>query len=472
MENKKTFGEYICRRRKELGLTQKEFAQRLFVTESAVSKWERGLSYPDVTLLRDICAILEISEHELLTASEDTEGRRVEQLAKKYLALTRNFRLGQYIFYGIVLLVCLIVNLSVDHRLDWFFIALTVTGAFASLTLVPALVEQYRGTWVAGSFTLWTELALLVSCLYTGGDWFPVAAMGTLFGLSIFLVPIALRSLPLPGEWQNRKSLLYFAAELVLLLLLLAVCAWDARAGWFPVAAVSVVFGYTLVLLPFLMRQIPLPEGWRNRKSLLYFLIELVLLLLLLAVCAWDARAGWFPVAAVSVLFGVTLVFLPFLMHQVPLPEKLRCHKVLVYFSLETVLLLVLELICSFESQTFWFFLPGLPLTLFLAALPWAMMLLIRYAPISGWFKASGCCALVALYHAVTPAVVDRILFLSGEEMDLPLTGVPWFTFHWGDWSTPWIIGNNVNALFCLGMIALAVIYLAIGILRRRQQDA
>ena len=472
MENKKTFGEYICRRRKELGLTQKEFAQRLFVTESAVSKWERGLSYPDVTLLRDICAILEISEHELLTASEDTEGRRVEQLAKKYLALTRNFRLGQYIFYGIVLLVCLIVNLSVDHRLDWFFIALTVTGAFASLTLVPALVEQYRGAWVAGSFTLWTELALLTSCLYTGGDWFPVAAMGTLFGLSIFLVPIALRSLPLPGEWQNRKSLLYFTAELALLLLLLTVCAWDARAGWFPVAAVSVIFGYTLVLLPFLMRQLPLPEDWRNRKSLLYFLIELALLLLLLAVCAWDARADWFPVAAISVIFGVTLVFLPFLMHQVPLPEKLRGHKVLVYFSLETVLLLVLELICSFESQTFWFFLPGLPLTLFLAALPWAMMLLIRYAPISGWFKASGCCALVALYHAVTPAVVDRILFLSGEEMDLPLTGVPWFTFHWGDWSTPWIIGNNVNALFCLGMIALAVIYLVIGILRRRQQDA
>ena len=470
MENKKTFGEYICRRRKELGLTQKEFAQRLFVTESAVSKWERGLSYPDVTLLRDICAILEISEHELLTASEDTEGRRVEQLAKKYLALTRNFRLGQYIFYGIVLLVCLIVNLSVDHRLDWFFIALTVTGAFASLTLVPALVEQYRGAWVAGSFTLWTELALLTSCLYTGGDWFPVAAMGTLFGLSIFLVPIALRSLPLPGEWQNRKSLLYFTAELALLLLLLAVCAWDARADWFPVAAVSVIFGYTLVLLPFLMRQIPLPAGWRNRKSLLYFLIELALLLLLLAVCAWDARADWFPVAAVSVIFGVTLVFLPFLMHQVPLPEKLRGHKVLVYFSLETVLLLVLELICSFESQTFWFFLPGLPLTLFLAALPWAMMLLIRYVPISGWFKASGCCALVALYHAVTPAVVDRILFLSGEEMDLPLTGVPWFTFHWGDWSTPWIIGNNVNALFCLGMIALAVIYLVIGILRRRPQ--
>ena len=45
MENKKTFGSFICQRRKELGLTQREFAQRLFVTDSAVSKWERGVSH-------------------------------------------------------------------------------------------------------------------------------------------------------------------------------------------------------------------------------------------------------------------------------------------------------------------------------------------------------------------------------------------------------------------------------------------
>lgn len=46
MENKKTFGEYICRRRKELGMTQREFADKLYVTESAVSKWERGHELP------------------------------------------------------------------------------------------------------------------------------------------------------------------------------------------------------------------------------------------------------------------------------------------------------------------------------------------------------------------------------------------------------------------------------------------
>ena len=138
-------------------------------------------------------------------------------------------------------------------------------------------------------------------------------------------------------------------------------------------------------------------------------------------------------------------------MRQVPLPEKWRCHRALAYFTLETALLLLLELVCSFESRTFWFFLPGLPITLYLAALPWAVMLLIRYVPIRGWFKAAGCCGLLALYHAATPAVVERVLVLSGEEMGRPLAAFPWFTFQPGDWSTPWAIGNNVNALISLG---------------------
>ena len=45
MEIRKSLGAFILQRRKELGMTQKEFAQRIFVTDSAVSKWERGVSH-------------------------------------------------------------------------------------------------------------------------------------------------------------------------------------------------------------------------------------------------------------------------------------------------------------------------------------------------------------------------------------------------------------------------------------------
>ena len=61
MNEKKSFGEYIRKKRLEAGLTQKELAGQLFVTESTVSKWERGLSYPDVSLVTAICGALSIS---------------------------------------------------------------------------------------------------------------------------------------------------------------------------------------------------------------------------------------------------------------------------------------------------------------------------------------------------------------------------------------------------------------------------
>ena len=58
MSSKKTFGEYLRTKRTESDLTQKGLADKLYVTESAGSKWERGLSYPDTTLIIDLCEIL------------------------------------------------------------------------------------------------------------------------------------------------------------------------------------------------------------------------------------------------------------------------------------------------------------------------------------------------------------------------------------------------------------------------------
>lgn len=81
MESKRAFGEYIREKRKGLGLSQRDLAEKLFISESAVSKWERGVSYPDITLVSPLCEVLGVSEHELITASDDERQRMIEREA-------------------------------------------------------------------------------------------------------------------------------------------------------------------------------------------------------------------------------------------------------------------------------------------------------------------------------------------------------------------------------------------------------
>ena len=63
-------GDTICQYRQLRKMTQEEFASRLGVTPQAVSKWERGSGMPDVSLLKGICKVLDISANELLGISE------------------------------------------------------------------------------------------------------------------------------------------------------------------------------------------------------------------------------------------------------------------------------------------------------------------------------------------------------------------------------------------------------------------
>ena len=64
--NQEKFASFITQRRKQLNLTQKDIAEKLHVSISAVSKYERGLNYPDITLLEPLSQILEVTIVDLL----------------------------------------------------------------------------------------------------------------------------------------------------------------------------------------------------------------------------------------------------------------------------------------------------------------------------------------------------------------------------------------------------------------------
>lgn len=63
-----SMGETICNLRKEKGMTQKDLADRLGITDKAVSKWERNVAYPDTATIPALAEILGISVEELLNA--------------------------------------------------------------------------------------------------------------------------------------------------------------------------------------------------------------------------------------------------------------------------------------------------------------------------------------------------------------------------------------------------------------------
>ena len=69
----KKIGEFICMNRKKHGMSQKELAGKLGITDKAVSKWERGISFPDISMLIPISEVLETSLYDLLTGGEDNE---------------------------------------------------------------------------------------------------------------------------------------------------------------------------------------------------------------------------------------------------------------------------------------------------------------------------------------------------------------------------------------------------------------
>ena len=59
-------GKFIADCRKKKNITQEQLAEKLYITDRAVSKWERGLSLPDADKMLELCSILEISVNELL----------------------------------------------------------------------------------------------------------------------------------------------------------------------------------------------------------------------------------------------------------------------------------------------------------------------------------------------------------------------------------------------------------------------
>ena len=112
--NVKKVGEFIKQKRKEKKLTQKELAEKLSITDRAISKWERGICCPDISILKELSSILEVSVNELLAGEEIAKLEKEKTDAvlissvNKYTSIEKRKRLGLWLLTISVVIINII----------------------------------------------------------------------------------------------------------------------------------------------------------------------------------------------------------------------------------------------------------------------------------------------------------------------------------------------------------------------------
>ena len=173
MQDKKSFGRYITEKRKEANLTQEELANKLYVIPTTISNWERGISYPDITVITNLCKELNISEHEFFTACDDEAMNKEKKEIQKYRTIKKWLFNIINLGYLIGIISCFICNLVIDHKLSWFLIVLIGVLISFSITSLPSCLKnnKYKFCKIFAIITILVYILLFIINYVNNGNW-------------------------------------------------------------------------------------------------------------------------------------------------------------------------------------------------------------------------------------------------------------------------------------------------------------
>ena len=154
--NQIKIGKFIAECRKKNNLTQMQLAEKLNITDRAISKWENGKGMPDSSIMLDLCNELKISVNELLSGevlemnnyNEKLEKNLIDMVKQKEESdkrlLTMEIVIG--VLAGLVLFILIFVASFVEMA-DWLRILLIITGLIPFMIgiLFAIRIEQTAG---------------------------------------------------------------------------------------------------------------------------------------------------------------------------------------------------------------------------------------------------------------------------------------------------------------------------------------
>lgn len=205
----------------------------------------------------------------------------------------------------------------------------------------------------------------------------------------------------------KRKTFIVGAFIAGILMIPVVVClicniAIGHSLDWFFIVLASLMVFASITVVPLVA------EENRGLYTLGAFTVSLLFLLL---VCSIYSRGGWFLISAVSVLLGLSVVFMPFVVHQIKLPEKISGHKGLLVMSVDTILIYGVVVISNLYSDAgILYRFRGILITSVSLLLPWGLFVVIRYLKINGLIKAGICTIITGVFCAFINDVITLII--------------------------------------------------------------
>ncbi len=163
MDQKKT-GRYIAQKRKETGLTQAQLAEKLGITDKAVSKWETSRSFPDAGIVPELCEILGITANELYAGEDITKENIMTKTEENILSAMdtlgkreKNFRLSFILAMGMI-----VISVLMDEaiRMKWLMLA-------GYILILSLLKISFREEKILKIISAVSASALIISVIFS-----------------------------------------------------------------------------------------------------------------------------------------------------------------------------------------------------------------------------------------------------------------------------------------------------------------
>lgn len=156
--NQIKIGKFIQEKRKEKNITQSELAEKLNITDRAISKWENGICMPDVGTIPELCQILDITINDLFSGEVVDMKENEKILEQNLLEMTRQKEerdkqlLTLEIFIGIVSAVVLLGSILLVGMLELSKLPATILITISSIIFAVGMGLSLRIEQIAGYY--------------------------------------------------------------------------------------------------------------------------------------------------------------------------------------------------------------------------------------------------------------------------------------------------------------------------------